>query len=143
MKRGDPSVFTMLVAQVIVNTGNDNTETIGRVALMYESISPQVKEICRQIIFKEFNFSEESFKEWHQDNINSFPTECAEFISFLITFYEPNLKIDSEGFYIPNGLLGLLKKRSSSKDLWDYYTKFVEDKDVHPLGDWRQAVIEK
>lgn len=133
----------MFVAQVIVGEGDDNTYDIGSIVEKYEKISSHVKEICRQIVFKEFNFSDELFEEWHQDNIISFPTDCAEYISFLISFYEPTLKIDTEGFYIPNGFLGLKKKRLSSKDLWDYYSKFNKDRKIHPLGNWNKDITEK
>jgi hypothetical protein len=141
MKQQDPSLFSRLVATVLVNAGQEDTERIGDLAYRYVNIEPSVKEVCRQIVFKEFDFKDEQFKEWHSDNVESFPTDCAEFVSYLIAFYEPNLKIDHHGFYIPTGVLNLSKKRLSSKDLWDYYNLFDNDRDIHPLATWKDAII--
>lgn len=140
MKKTDPSMFTRLVATVFVNTGQDNAERIGALVMPYEDIDPGVKEVCRKIVFKEFDFKDEYFKGWHRDNLENFPTECAQFVSFLITFYESNLNIDSKGFYLPSGIFGLSKNRLSAKDLWNYYDRFDNDRDIHPLATWRDAV---
>jgi hypothetical protein len=141
MKKRDPSLFTRLLATVFVDVGQDNTERIGKLVIPYEDIESSVKEVCRQIVFKEFDFKDEQFKEWHSDHIENFPTECAQFVSFLITFYEPDLKIDKHGFYLPSGVFGLSKKRLSSKDLWDYYKRFDSDRDIHPLATWKDAIV--
>jgi hypothetical protein len=141
MKKHDPSLFTRLVATVFVNAGQDNTERIGELVMPYEDIEPSVKEVCRKIVFQEFDFKDEYFKGWHRDSLEDFPTECAQFVSFLISFYESNLKIDNRGFYIASGVLGLSKKRLSAKDLWDYYERFDNDRDIHPLATWKDAIV--
>ena len=140
MKTGNPEIFQMLTAQVICNQGHNITEEIGEISLRYENIPPYLKETCKQIVFKEFNFTKESFKDWHQHNLDNFPTECAIFVSFVITFYEPSLKIDKLGFYIPTGILNLSKKRLSPKDLWGYYEKYNHDREIHPVSNWRKEI---
>ena len=64
MKTGNPEIFQMLTAQVICNQGHNITEEIGEISLRYENIPPYLKETCKQIVFKEFNFTKESFKDW-------------------------------------------------------------------------------
>jgi hypothetical protein len=136
----DPMIFVQLVSKSLCDQLSNNTYLIGYATNLYEKVDPFVKECCRQIVLKEFEFTQESFDGWHQDNLDDFPTECAEFIGMVITFYEKNVKVDKKGFYIQSGALGLGKRHLSNKDLWDYYDIFKRDRDKHPLGNWRDIV---
>lgn len=141
MKTGDPSIFSQLVAHSICEIYKDDFYSIGSTDLLYQNITVPVKETCKKIVLEEFGFTEESFKDWHQDSIDDFLTACSIFIASLVTFYE-NIRVDKEGFYIPEGFLGFGKKRLSQNDLWGYYKMFKKDRAKHPLGNWRNITKE-